>query len=168
MLHMSMSKHDFAISHDPRPGTPAHWLDALGHAAVQLAASLPEPLRRVVRALPMQPPSLALARLLDRVLLPHLDSAMHRAWSGRVVCLDLEDLGLRLRLRLDARGFGVAPGGAPVAITIRSTSACLWRLARGIDDADRLFFERELVMEGDTEFGLMVKNTLDAIGPLWR
>jgi len=23
------------------------------------------------------------------------------------------------------------------------------------------------VMEGDTEFGLMIKNTLDAIGPLW-
>jgi hypothetical protein len=31
----------------------------------------------------------------------------------------------------------------------------------------RLFFERALVMEGDTEFGLMIKNTLDAIGPLW-
>lgn len=164
---MSMSKHDSAMSRDPHPGVPAHWLDALGNAAVQIAASLPEPLRRVVRTLPMQPPSFALARLLNRVLLPHLDSETHSAWSGRTVCLDLKDLGLRLRLRLNAQGFGVAPGGSPVAITIRSTSACLWRLARGIDDADRLFFERELVMEGDTEFGLMVKNTLDAIGPLW-
>ena len=44
----------------------------------------------------------------------------------------------------------------------------LWRLLRGEDDADRLFFERALVMEGDTEFGLVLKNTLDAIGPLWR
>jgi O2-independent ubiquinone biosynthesis accessory factor UbiT len=23
------------------------------------------------------------------------------------------------------------------------------------------------VMEGDTEYGLILKNTLDAIGPLW-
>jgi predicted lipid carrier protein YhbT len=23
-------------------------------------------------------------------------------------------------------------------------------------------------MEGDTEFGLILKNTLDAIGPLWQ
>ncbi|MBS0304919.1 MAG: hypothetical protein JSR43_05995, partial [Proteobacteria bacterium] len=35
------------------------------------------------------------------------------------------------------------------------------------DDADRLFFDRALVMEGDTELGLVLKNTLDAIGPLW-
>jgi predicted lipid carrier protein YhbT len=30
-----------------------------------------------------------------------------------------------------------------------------------------MFFERVLVMEGDTELGLVLKNTLDAIGPLW-
>ena len=34
--------------------------------------------------------------------------------------------------------------------------------------ADRLFFERALVMEGDTEMGLVLKNTLDAMGPLFR
>ena len=39
---------------------------------------------------------------------------------------------------------------------------------RGQEDADRLFFDRALVMEGDTEYGLMLKNTLDAIGPLSR
>jgi predicted lipid carrier protein YhbT len=39
---------------------------------------------------------------------------------------------------------------------------------RGDDDPDRLFFERVLVMEGDTEMGLVLKNTLDAIGPLVR
>jgi len=28
-----------------------------------------------------------------------------------------------------------------------------------------LFFDRLMVMEGDTEFGLLLKNTLDAVGP---
>jgi hypothetical protein len=46
----------------------------------------------------------------------------------------------------------------------RRPRCCAWR---GADDADRLFFDGALVMEGDTEFGLMLKNTLDAIGPLW-
>ena len=41
-----------------------------------------------------------------------------------------------------------------------------WAWAEGAEDADTLFFERRLVMEGDTEFGLLLKNTLDAIGPL--
>ena len=42
------------------------------------------------------------------------------------------------------------------------------RLLRGEDDADRLFFEPALAMESDTEMGRVPKNTLDAIGPLWR
>jgi len=48
----------------------------------------------------------------------------------------------------------------------RCGAASYLRLLRGDDDADRLFFERALVMEGDTEYGLLLKNTLDAIGPL--
>ncbi|HLV27960.1 MAG TPA: SCP2 sterol-binding domain-containing protein, partial [Burkholderiaceae bacterium] len=31
------------------------------------------------------------------------------------------------------------------------------------EDPDTLFFSRRLVMEGDTELGLLVKNTLDAL-----
>ena len=36
-------------------------------------------------------------------------------------------------------------------------------LAARKEDPDTLFFSRRLVMEGDTELGLLVKNTLDAI-----
>jgi predicted lipid carrier protein YhbT len=35
-------------------------------------------------------------------------------------------------------------------------------------DPDTLFFERRLLIEGDTETGLRLKNVLDAIGlPRW-
>ena len=36
-------------------------------------------------------------------------------------------------------------------------------LARRQEDPDTLFFSRRLAMEGDTELGLLVKNTIDAI-----
>ena len=36
-------------------------------------------------------------------------------------------------------------------------------LAQRRQDPDTLFFNRRLVMEGDTELGLVVKNALDAI-----
>lgn len=62
--------------------------------------------------------------------------------------------------------FMVAPSASEVALTIRAQAAALWRLVRGQDDADRLFFERALVMEGDTEYGVALKNVLDAVGPL--
>lgn len=123
-------------------------------------------LRSVVRRLPVQPPSLLAARWLDRVLWPRLDASQREALSGQVVELELLEPGIRVRLLLGPQGFQVAPGGLPVALRICAQSLALWRLVRGEDDADRLFFERALVMEGDTELGLILKNTLDAIGPL--
>lgn len=122
--------------------------------------------RGLVRRLPPQPPSFVAARLLDRLLWPRLDAAQRAQLAGPVIEIELIEPGLRLRLKVGARGFEVA-GGEPAALTIRARSAALWRLASGADDADRLFFDRQLVMSGDTEFGLIVKNTLDAVGPLF-
>ncbi len=69
---------------------------------------------------------------------------------------------MRVRLVLGERGFEVARAVRAPVVVIRAETAALLRLARGEDDADRLFFERRLVMEGDTEFALLLKNTLDA------
>ncbi|MBI5256301.1 MAG: SCP2 sterol-binding domain-containing protein [Burkholderiales bacterium] len=132
-----------------------------------LLAQAAQQARALVRRLPTQPPSFVVARVLDRVLLPRLDAASRSALSGRTVEVELIEAGLRVRLQLGPRGFVVAPGGGDTALRIRAQAQALWRLVRGEDDADRLFFERALVMEGDTELGLVLKNTLDAIGPLW-
>lgn len=128
---------------------------------------LAERARAIVRRLPVQPPSLLAALLLDRVLLPRLDNAARQALQHRTVEVELSDSGLRVRLQLGARGFRVAPAHDAPALRVSARSDALWRLLRGQDDADRLFFERALVMQGDTEYGLILKNTLDAIGPLW-
>jgi predicted lipid carrier protein YhbT len=124
--------------------------------------------RRVVERLPVQPPSFVLARVLDRVLLPRLPADARAALSHRTVEVSISDLGLRVRLQLESGGFRVAPSRSETALRIVAPAASYLRLLRGQDDADRLFFERALVMEGDTEMGLVLKNTLDAIGPLWR
>ena len=134
-----------------------------------LLAALPPPpasLRRLIERLPAAPPSLLLAEVLNRVLLPRLDAEARTALSGQAVELCVTDFGIRLRLTLGARGFGAAPQGSATILRIRAPAAAFWRLAAAHEDADTLFFERVLVMEGDTEYGLRLKNTLDAIGPL--
>jgi O2-independent ubiquinone biosynthesis accessory factor UbiT len=142
-------------------------LPEAGFAAMPSALRKPARyLRSLLRRLPTQPPSFVAARLLDRLLWPRLDATQRQMLADRTVELELLEPGVRLRLRLGSGGFEVAPAGAPHLI-IRAQTTALLRLARGQDDADRLFFERALVMEGDTELGLMIKNTLDAIGPLW-
>lgn len=124
--------------------------------------------RRVVARLPVQPPSFVLARVLDRVLLPKLPADARVALAGRTVEVEVSDLGVRVRLQLADGGFRVAASRSATALRIVAPLKSYLRLLRGEDDADRLFFERALVMEGDTEMGLVLKNTLDAIGPLWR
>ncbi len=127
---------------------------------------VPVPLRRLVARLPIAPPSVALALALDRLLLPRLSADDVAQLSGRVVEIEVLDLGIRCRVSLGARGFRAAPDRGAAALRVAAQSPSYLRLLRGEEDADRLFFERALVMEGDTEYGLVLKNTLDAIGPL--
>ena len=141
----------------PTPQTPPAWLNQAA-----------ERLRRIVERLPVQPPSFVLARVLDRVLLPRMPVDARAALGNRTVEIAISDLGLCVRLQLAAGGFRGAPWRSPTALRIAAPATSYLRLLRGDDDADRLFFERALVMEGDTEMGLVLKNTLDAIGPLWR
>ena len=107
------------------------------------------------------------ARVLDRLLWPRLDASQRTLLRHRCIEIESVETAVRVRLVLGERGFEVARAGLAPVVVIRAQTAALLRLARGEDDADRLFFERRLVMEGDTEFALLLKNTLDAIGPLW-
>jgi len=124
-------------------------------------------LRPLATRLPRQPPAFMLALALNRWLLPRLPDDARRELSNRPVVVDVTDLGLVMTLQLGPRGFGVATAHAPVVLRIAASAWTYWRLLAGRDDADRLFFERLLVMEGDTEMGLVLKNTLDAVGAPW-
>src|SRR3990172_9342320 len=67
-----------------------------------------------------------------------------------------------LTLQVTPRGF--APSGAANSdLTLTATAQDFLALALRREDPDTLFFSRRLVMEGDTELGLLVKNTLDAL-----
>ena len=137
------------------PGLPA-WL-----------APLHRRVRGLVERLPVAPPSFLLAQVLDRVLLPRLPADAREALAARCVELRVSDFGLRVRLQLTPAGFVPARDDGEPALRIIAPANSYLRLLRGDEDPDRLFFERVLVMEGDTELGLVLKNTLDAIGPLW-
>lgn len=147
------------------PAKPADLSAAIAASPVLRDATAA--MRAVVRRLPVPPPSFVAARLLDRLLLPQLSSGDREALARRVVDIEVADLGVRVHLRLGAQGFAVAPTGDPPVLRVVANASALWRLVRGRDDADRLFFQRELAFEGDTEFGLRIKNLLDSIGPLW-
>lgn len=122
-------------------------------------------LRDVISRLPAWPPSLLLAQALNRLWWPRVDRTTQIELSGRVVELIVEDLGLRFRLIAQSGGLWPAFGDQAATLRLRATAQVYWRLLQGQDDPDTLFFDRSMVMEGDTEYGLLLKNTLDAVGP---
>ena len=122
-------------------------------------------LREVVRRLPVWPPSMVMAQALNRLWWPQVDEATQAELSGRVVELVVDDLGITCRLQAGPRGRAPASAGQAVALRLKATAQVYWRLLQGQDDPDTLFFDRRMVMEGDTEYGLLLKNTLDAVGP---
>lgn len=91
-----------------------------------------------------------------------------RELDGKRLRLCADDLPWTLELMADAGILRVAdPGGTP-HVTIRGNLADLHRLATRAEDADTLFFERRLSIEGETKTGLLIKNMLDALDWNWE
>ncbi|MDE1189761.1 MAG: SCP2 domain-containing protein [Pantoea sp.] len=82
--------------------------------------------------------------------------------EGRSLGIEISDINLRWMTTLQAGRLAVS----------RDTEADVWFRGEANDlllvaarkaDPDMLFFQRRLVIEGDTELGLEVKNLMDAI-----
>jgi len=127
--------------------------------------TLPSPLRALGERLPQWPPSLALVALLNLALDRVLPREALEPMLGKVMRVEVADAGLKLSFRLEREGFRLSLGVLPPDLVVRANAADLAALALRRADPDALFFDRRLVMEGDTELGLIVKNTLDAADP---
>lgn len=129
-------------------------------------------LRPVFSRLPVQPPSLVLARMLTERWWPQVPLSARPGLCGRRVDVVVRDLGLTFRLSAQGQGVRMAMAQEPLAVTIQADAQAFLDLMAGREDPDTLFFERRLVMQGDTAFALLLKNTLDAVGPVtwqpWR
>lgn len=125
--------------------------------------TLPTPLGKLVSRLPQLPPTLALVTALNLALDRVIPRASLEPLTGKRLALRVLDAGLHLRLTLTPRGFLPSLDPAAADVTISANAYDFLVLALRQEDPDTLFFSRRLLMEGDTELGLLVKNTLDAV-----
>lgn len=125
--------------------------------------TFPAPLAAIARRLPQQPPTLALVAALNIALGRLLPRETLQPLLGKRLRIRVVDAGITLRFALTERGFRPSFDGAAADLSISARLRDFLALALREEDADTLFFSRRLLMEGDTELGLLVKNTLDAI-----
>jgi predicted lipid carrier protein YhbT len=118
--------------------------------------------------LPAHPGSRIFATVLNAAVARHLPQDVRDALARRSLRLAVDDAGLSFDFAWDGKAFVPCRAPARPDLVIRATLHDFGLLAARKEDPDTLFFSRRLVMEGDTELGLLIKNTLDAIdGPLF-
>lgn len=124
---------------------------------------LPPPARLapLARRVPQRWQQRALEAAMARVLGPAIAAGDLAFLEGRCLGIEVTDLGLRWAIGLrDGRLASVAD--APEA-SVRGTATDLLLLAGRVEDADTLFFQRRLVLTGDTELGLTARNLLEGL-----
>lgn len=139
----------------------AHLLK-VGERLLPLAARTPFPLQR-----------LALERSLNQIFAEPLKDDAFEVLEGNWMRLEVADLGLAWCLTCEQQRLRISEH-AVAKVTIRGNWREFLLLASRQEDPDTLFFRRRLVIEGDTELGLAVKNLIDSLDPdmlppwLWK
>jgi predicted lipid carrier protein YhbT/chorismate mutase len=124
---------------------------------------LPPPSRfaPLLRAVPHAWQRHVLERAVAHVLAAPLSDGALDFLQGRRLGIAVTDLGLSWTLEL--RGQRLCASGAAAEATVRGSATDLLLLASRLEDADTLFFQRRLMLTGDTELGLTARNLLDRL-----
>lgn len=124
---------------------------------------VPRFLGTLLAALPQYPHSVMMSVLSTLFVRDPFAPADAERVRGKVVCLDVRDAGIRVKLRIERGGYAPCPDRAEPDVTVSAGAREFLLLALRKEDPDTLFFDRRLLIEGDTELGLIVKNALDRV-----
>ena len=124
--------------------------------------TFPPALARLNAHLPALPFSAALAGAMNLAAWRALAGLDWAELRGRRFCVRVSDLGLKAYFSVGRDGFA-AQVLERADVTFTATAQDFARLALRLEDPDTLFFNRRLIIEGDTDLGLQVKNMLDGV-----
>lgn len=124
---------------------------------------LPKLVGSVLSRLPAYPGSLMFVSGLNLALSKKLAPDVTQMLVGKKLRLCVTDTRWTFDFEWTTNRFSACQNKGEADLTISASAYDFMLLARRQEDPDTLFFSRRLSMEGDTELGLLVKNTLDAI-----
>lgn len=124
---------------------------------------IPPPIGNLLSRLPAYPGSLLFVGALNLTLLKNLPADVRQSLANKKLRIRISDAQLSFDFRWLHNRFFTCQNTGDADLTISAHAHDFLLLAQRLEDPDTLFFSRRLVMEGDTELGLLLKNTMDAI-----
>lgn len=124
---------------------------------------LPQRLGALLARLPAYPGSVLLVSALNIGLAPHLPADVLQMLLYKKLRIHVRDARLTFDFEWTGQRFAACAKQQATDLTIAASAHDFLRLAQRQEDPDTLFFSRRLSMQGDTELGLVVKNSLDAL-----
>ena len=134
-------------------------LDKLRSRLVQLGPTL---MSVPVKATPFALKRQVLEQVLSWQFRQALEDGELEFLEGRWLSIEVRDIGLRWFTSVENDRL-IVSNAAKADVSFSADASDLLMIAARKQDPDTLFFQRRLVIEGDTELGLHVKNLMDAI-----
>lgn len=125
--------------------------------------TLPATLASVLGKLPSTPPCWALVTTLNQLKKRDILPVDMGLLAGRSFEVHILDADMRLHFVANDECFSVGRADGEPDLRLSANLADFARMMLREEDPDTLFFNRKLIIEGDTELGLIVKNLLDSV-----
>ena len=125
--------------------------------------SVPKVLGDMISLLPAYPGSVLFVSALNVILTPRLPEDVREMILGKQLRLTIMDARVDFNFVWTKGGFVAGWGNVEPDMIISASAYDFYQLSRREEDPDTLFFSRRLVMAGDTELGIVLKNTIDAM-----
>ncbi len=147
-----------AISSLPRPSalpTPA--------SAKALVKKIPMALARKAAIVPFSLQKKLLSKVMAQAFQEPLEDGDFEFLENKWMKVEISDIGLCWFFSYGEDGNLIVSDYEIENASIRGNLKEFIQLASRSEDPDTLFFQRKLMIEGDTEIGLEVKNLMDAV-----
>ncbi len=147
----------------PKPPLPTVVANKI---ASQLARTLTTAVPSIIKHLPEPPFILQKTigeKILQQLMAEQIEMGDFDFLEAKWLQINVEDMGLSFFLSFADHKLVMAHQVAQADVCFSGTSKEFILLAARTEDPDTLFFQRRLVIEGDTELGLYIKNSIDGI-----
>ena len=119
-------------------------------------------IKKLIGTLPAYPATQAFVTAFNLTVWKKLKDLDWDGLYGKTFSVVIKDLQTALYFSVTEKGLRALKATQP-DVVFTATFMDLIRLALRLEDPDALFFNRRLLIEGNTDIGLRVKNMLDGV-----